>query len=334
MVIYFVPVGLIVALLLLAIGGFYNLLQNISSIIFGILVAVFVIAGLILIGVSISRLVKKEGLLVFLSEFILGTSVIFLLPVVNHWLYIGQGTKTFKNAEYVLLGSFEKLDDKTAAIFISILLLLIILLPMIITVSKKIKSKIAYPLISLAIVCFVFLSGFNLSLKSEIMNSYDSFDWSLAEYEVTKDTPIIQKKLFDDVPLMTGKFAKGTKLYIEKTNTHFHNTTDNTVLVSDGKRIGRVYIENLRSLVTYGYFINSEAELYSIDYREQYYASIGKTLSLCEPGEIIEFIEKDTEITTIVQDIFIYEKHRYMKVKFSDGTEGCIDIDKITEIRE
>lgn len=333
MVIYFVPVGLIVALLLFVIGAFYSLLKSIMSFVYGLLAAIFIIAGLTVVLFSFFRLFNKNktnskddiviqgGVLPFVSDFLFGIFIASLLPLIKYWLQIGMGTKAFKNAEYIILGTYEKIDIKTASVIIMLVLVVVVIIPLSIAKTGTTNSKIASPIITLLITTSVFFIGFELSLENKMRNSYDSINWDSAEYEVIADTYIHQSEFIDNVPIITGKFSKGTKLYIIK--TEIHTEPNELVLVSDGNEIGLVSVDDTKSLVSYRYFVNTEAQLYAKDENHNW-----------PGGDIIAVVEEGTEVEKINVYQYMATPPSHVKIKLSDGTEGFIEIDKITEIRE
>lgn len=332
-VIYFVPIGLILVFALFILGGAYSLLSSLTKIIFGVTFAIMLISGIIYIGYSIVKFLDKEKKNIFqlLADIISGVFIAAIVPLVANWFEIGIGTNIFSNSEFILLGTFEKLDENLATCIVSLIFVSLLFLP---KIFLKGKLDTVFSIVSLCFCCVVFFGGYSLSFKNEMTNSYNSFNWDSVEFSVTENTPIYHSADLGEW-IKTGSFKKDTLLYKSNIDRTYNETE--YVFVSDGKKAGYVELAKLESLVTYTYVVNKDSNIYNITTRDAqvWFSEENPIVTFNVPGEeIIAEVNEGTEVTKIEIHSSPYVADKYMLIKLPDGTEGYILFDNITEIRK
>lgn len=331
-IIFFVPIGLILVFALCILGGVYSLLQSLSKILFNVCAFIFFVYGIVIVIKGIVKAKNEKGLWYGISETIRGIFVSLACLVVNYFLDIGSGGNSFKNAEYVLLGEFETLDIYVAALLISAILILIVSLP--VMLIRKKFSKILTPILTTCLIIVSSIGIYKIGLTSQFNNYYDKINWNSPEYEVIHDTSIKQEE-FVFSPLKTGVFKRGTQLYTNGSERSFGSTEH--YLVTDGKKMGYVLSEDVKSLVTYSYIVNTDADLYGIETQKMTaYNTDGerKEVTITMPSSnVVAKVKNGTVVTKIGTHA---EKLQVVKimVRLPDGTEGYIDVEKITENRQ
>ena len=161
-VIYFVPIGLILVFALALLGGAYSLLSSLTKIIFGVTFTIMLISGIIYIGYSIIKFLDKEKKNIFqlLADIISGVFIAAIVPLVANWFEIGIGTNIFSNSEFILLGTFEKLDENLATCIVSLIFVSLLFLP---KIFLKGKLDTVFSIVSLCFCCVVFFGDRKLN---------------------------------------------------------------------------------------------------------------------------------------------------------------------------
>ena len=329
--VFYVPVGLILAFVICILGGAYGLLQSLTEILFKIFSGTFFILGIIIVIGGIWKAQEKKRFVYGVAETIRGIFVSFSTFLIEYFLDIGSGTRLFNDAEFTLLGKFETLDNYTATLLITAIIFLIVSLP---TLLAKRKYKLVYPVLTICLVLASCIGIYGIGMNSAFNNSYDAMNWDSPEYEVTETTAIKQQE-FIFSPITTGQFKAGTKLYTNGGSRSFDDTE--YYLVTDGKKVGYVSSESVKSLVTYIYEVNADSELYGFEEQDYTYYAFGEkkeATKFVPTDEVVGSVEKGTTVTIqYTYSVDIFEPLQYL-IQLPDGTEGFIDIDKITEIRE
>ena len=329
-VVYFVPFVLIIAFALVGVAGAYALLRSLTKIIFWILVVASVVIGITMIITAVKKAVKEKCFFSSVVQIIKGIFICLILTLTKYWFDIGSSLKPFNNSEFILFGTFNKIDEYLISILVSSVLILVCFIPELLFKRKAIAFNFIF---SILVCCVIFIGGFKISLDSEMINAYDLFNWDSPEYIVTERTSIIHEEIFFS-PIKTGTFEKGANLYKSDYKRTYNDIK--YVLVSDGEKAGYVCVDNLESLVTYTYIVNKDSNVYAIGYAEGYMWENGERYTISVPvpsNEIIEFVNKGT----VVQKIGTHAekmKVTHMKVKLSNGKEGYIDFENVTEVRK
>lgn len=330
-IVFFVPLGLILVFILCILGGIHSLLESLSKILFNICSFIFLLYGIIIIIKGIIKAKNERGFLYGIAETIRGIFVSLSTFIIKYFLEIGKGTSSFKNAEYIFFGNFEILDIYTATLLIAAILILVVSLPVIL--SKR-NPKIICPILTVCLILLSSIGIYKIGIVSEFNNNYDTINWNSPEYKVIQDTAVKQKEFLFS-PLNTGKFKTGTELYA---NGHSRNFGDiEYYLVTDGIKMGYVSSENLQSLVTYTYVVNVDSDLYGIgEQKATAFTSNGqrKEMTVTMPStDVIAKEKKGTEVTKIGSHAEKLQVIKYL-IQLPNGTQGYIDVNNITEIRE
>ncbi|MBQ8228941.1 MAG: hypothetical protein IJZ88_08010 [Clostridia bacterium] len=331
---FVVPWWLIGVLALGVVGGVVAILQAITKIAFIIFTIVFIVIGLIVIVKGIGDGSDGYGVFHSIVEVVRGFFIMCTSLLVKYWLEIGEGAKHFNDAKFVLLGTFDKVDSYLAAIFISVILILILFLSMLPNYLRKKKSKFIWPILSLIVMCVLFVGAFKVSFDSEMNNTYDSIDWTSPEYEAVNDISVFRDDIVRDKYIEIGTIKAGTKLFIKKSKVH--EEPYDYVEVSDGKRVVYVKTAEVKSLVSYSYYVNSDSKLLEESTKEFFTWDDDISPVRSWPGDkVIKKVKKGEKVKKV--EVCLAPEDlggSHMLVELSDGTRGYIFLENITEIRK
>lgn len=330
--VFFIPLGFILLILLLLIGGAYEIVRTLTQILFSIFVVTFFFIGLYVIVKEVIAAVKEKKPLWGVTEFLRGVFLATIGFYVFEFIYIGCGhvpVEYFHNAKFIIFGTFDKLDFFLVVFLLSVFSVVITTIPILKArdATNK-KLKLTYQMTSVILMFLIYIAIYKIGIESEFLNSSDTFNWDSPEYTVAQDVAV--KHDFGPIAITTGIFKEGTQLYANGRGLTFGGVE--YFEVTDGVIVGYVSNEDLESLVTYSYFVNKDSNIYGIEKRDEtVYSSEGKKIvTLSFPAEEI--------VATVSQGVQVEltgtTSSGYTLIRLSDGTEGFIENTNLDEIRE
>ena len=326
-IIFFVPIGVILLVLLLFAGGIFQIVKATTQILLMCSIFGFFFLGVRILVKGISFALEEKKPFWAITETIRGifTAIISLWTFLLFAIGCGHiGPELFHKAKFVLFGTFDKLDFFLVCVLISVISVIVVAVPVLfIDKEASVKQTFIFQSLSVILSVLIMISIYQISMKSEFLNSKDDFIWESPEFIVTQTTPVYHD--FSAFKAKTGQFRTGTELYYSD-NTRTYNDKK-YFEVSDGKQIGYVAEDDLYLLVIHSYYSNADTCIYGYEEKEVSRGDLSVTFAN-HTDDIVAYITKGTEL-----EIFTRRDGHFVFVKLPDGTLGFIDKQFIQEVR-
>lgn len=330
-IILFIPLGVVLLIVLIFAGVGLELVKAATEILFISSVFVLLFIGLYVIvhGIKIAK--EEKNLWWGITETLRGMFISTISLYIFFFFCIGCGRVSIERldkAKFIFFGTFDRLDIFMVVFLLSVFSVVITAIPAIAAKNVINKGwKFAFQIIYIILIVLVYIGIFKIGIKSEFINSRDTFNWDSPEYEVSQDATV--KHEFASFGIKTGIFEKGTKLYANGHEFEFGEIKH--FEVTDGVSIGYVSSENLEPLVEYSYFVNVDSNIYGIKNENvtAYTPDGKKTIVLHSPtDEILETVSQGTQV-----ELTGTKGQGYTLIRLPDGTEGYIENENLQEIR-
>ena len=335
MIFFFDPTILILILLMVIVGGGYIILSNISAIILAIVFFFMVLYGIYTIFIPEDSDPNISGGIVRILRGLIYITISFYITIL---MYLGMGTEKFANANFPLLEflHIRNFNDDFSNLILTCGIILIVSIPAWIgkALAKRHKFlSMLWNIIAIVLVFGIYIGGFQIAMHDSYVNTYNSFDYEMEEYEVTQDTNVYTEinLLFGCKLFKTNTISKGSKVYsngryTEKNDVRYYQ-------INNGKgTIGYVSSECMTSLYEELNVLKKDSILYGVQIEESTIPA--SNTSNGEPFTIKSAIKINETICTVPAGTVVdFQAHahdplnaqvNYSWVILPDGTEGCI----------
>lgn len=321
--IIFVPFSFVLVLLVMGLGLVYEILENISGIIYVFWSVCSFFIGLYVIYTGFK---EKRDILCRITYVAQGIWVSVALIYI-HWLYlIAEGYSGYDVIKYSF---FDAYVDKYGEVLVSLVIsvILVIVISILAEISRNFSSVMQ--ILTIVVICAVFVGGYAIARKDEFQNSKDTFNFNNYKYETIQNAVAKRSILGSAVFWNSYIFKENTPLYASYETTTIDG--ENYILVSDGTKMGFVEEGSLQSFYEEVYVTTETTEIYATEVKEEVrstrYGSL--TAKVVVPtSNVVEMVSEGTQVT--------YERdlgHGYVLITLSDGTEGVIK-EEYLELKE
>ena len=333
---------LIIIILLVIIGFFYELSSHVTGILLTLAFIVDFICGIAFIIFSIWEARDKEDWLFGLCGVFQGIIISLVFPLVYSLFGIAagrHGSKVyFKDAEFILFGRFEKLDINLASLMVGVVIAIgYFILRFVTNRMMKYDGLLRYAgvIICIISVLLIPLIGLKIALKDAMNNTHDYFTWNGHDGEIIEKTQILNS--FSGVYLPTGTFEAGTLVYTEvfkyvHLNKDHYDTKindDEYLYVTDGKSVGFVKKSDVKNSVTrYTYMLPKGTEVHDFSTSYIEYKGLSEKFIYHDLASSVKMICDTDMYVDIIEDT----GNGYF-ILLEDGTEGAVKKSCIVEIK-
>lgn len=332
--IFFIPFWVIIAIILFVIAGVHMLVNSLVDLLVYILIFVIFMCALYIIFKGLLDTKKKRSFFYGLIEVLKGCNVIVLLVLIDCFVEIGCGLKSFQNASFVFFGNLSMFDKRIFICVVTLLLCLVISLPKKFIIKR---SKKLYYFFTLLLIIIIDYGVCKFGLSSEYLNSKDFINANHLDFKVTENTNLYHfvNLVFDDYMIATDCVEKDTELqayhveneYIDPIKSIKFNGKE-YYYVANGKNIGYISEDTVEKMYTYIYLLKCETDVYGVEEESRKLYFSGDYTTVFTPNKkVVTTLQQGYEISVI--GTYPMQDDVYLLIELSDGDKGFIISDYV-----